>query len=66
MRDQPLVGKGIVIKTELLFIRIHLNYSSSGEYTGETSWAMSERVTAKTSLDKMQVALLVYTCSKSL
>jgi len=65
VRDQPLAGKGIIIKTELLFVCIHLNYNSSGEYTGDTIWAMSEKVTAKTSLGKMQLALLAYTCSES-
>lgn len=53
---QLLVGKGIFIKTEFLFTHIHLNYSSSGEYTGERSWAVSEKGTAKTSLDKKQLS----------
>ena len=66
VRDQPFVGKRIVIKAELLFICIHLNYSSSGECAGEPSWAMSEKVAAKTSLDKMQLVWLAYTCSKLL
>lgn len=66
VRDQPFVGKGIVIETELLGFCVHLNYSSSGEYAGESSWAMSEKVTAKISVDEMQLASLAYTCSKSL
>lgn len=53
MRDQPFIGKRIVIKTELLGFCIHLNYSSSGEYAGEPSWDMSEKVAAKISVDEM-------------
>lgn len=46
--DQPLVGKGNAVEAELLIICTHLKYSSSGECTEETSWAVSGKVTAKT------------------
>lgn len=39
VKDQPFVGKVIVLKTESLFICINFNYSSSGENAGEPSLA---------------------------
>lgn len=66
VKDQPFVGKVIVLKTESLFICINFNYSSSGENAGEPSLAASGKVAAKISLDRMQLAFPAYTCSKSL
>lgn len=35
VKDQPFIGKVIVLKTQSLFVCIYLNYSSSGENAGE-------------------------------
>lgn len=59
VKDQPFIGKVIMLKTESLF-------TSSGENAGEPSLATSGNVAAKISLDKMHLTFLAYTCSKSL